>query len=136
MGICKGREVLGRLSTAKRNKVVGNIFIDNAKPSAISDPDNTCDHNVYAAGDGSFDLAKWRQAHGWGRHSVVLPIEAELDRAKLTLRWNINGRLSACPTIPSLTHGFFGQPRDADATLPGPILNLRESGQLGINPVR
>lgn len=136
MGICKGREVLGRLSTAKRNKVVGNIFIDNAKPPAISDPDNTCDHNVYAAGDGSFDLAKWRQAHGWGRHSVVLPIEAELDRAKLTLRWNINGRLTACPATTAVTHDFFGQARADEQTIAGPIPKLGEPGQLEINPIR
>ncbi len=136
MRTCKERDVLGRLSTAKRNKIIGNIFVDNAKPPAISDPDNTCDYNVYAAGDGSFDLAKWQQAHGWDRHSIVLPIKAELDPAKLTLQWTISGRLPTCPTIPPVTHDFCGQPRDAEGTIAGPILSLRHSVQLGVNPIQ
>ncbi len=136
MRVCQGRKVLGRLSTAKRNRIVGNVFVDNAKPPAISDAENTCDYNVYAAGDGSFDLTEWRQAHDWGRHSVVLPIEAELNPPEVTLRWTIHGRLPTCPSTAPVTHDYFGQPRNDEQTIVGPVLRLRQSGQFGVNPVR
>lgn len=57
MQVCQGREVLGRPSTAKRNKILGNLFVDHPRPLAISDAENTCDYNLFGASDALFDLA-------------------------------------------------------------------------------
>ena len=50
MQICQGRMVNGRLTTARRNKILNNVFFDNKRPLAISDRDNTADYNVFVPG--------------------------------------------------------------------------------------
>ena len=79
MQICQGRMVNGRFSTARRNKILNNVFFDNALPLAISDPDNASDNNVFAPAPGTpFDLARWQAATGWDKHSLVTAHAGEL----------------------------------------------------------
>jgi alpha-N-arabinofuranosidase len=124
MQICQNRMVGGRLSTAKRNKILGNILVDNGSPLAISDPENTSDWNVFGRSRKPFDLAQWRKTRGWDEHSVAAAIEATLDPESLELAWFVRGKVPACPRIDAITHDFFNQPRLGETTAPGPLLSV------------
>jgi parallel beta-helix repeat protein len=134
MQICRGRKVLGRLSTAKRNKILNNVFVANGRGPAISDVENTCDYNVYAAGDGAPALGN-HSRRPWDQHSLVLPIRASLDADALVLTWQIDQPLPAWPAVPRVLRDYFQQPREEEETLPGPILRLREAGKLAVDPI-
>lgn len=120
MQICKGRKVMGRLSTAKRNKVLSNVFIGGSMLS-ISDPENTSDYNVFAPGTKPFDLAAWQATHGWDRHSVMADVEASFDLDTLELTWSAGSKIPKCPAVERITHDFFDRPREAGGASPGPF---------------
>lgn len=75
MRASKDRIILDRPSTAKRNKILNNVFLGDAMLS-ISDPENTSDHNVFVTPNRPFDLAAWRDEHGWDRNSVAADVRA------------------------------------------------------------
>jgi hypothetical protein len=132
MQICRGRMVGGRLSTAKRNKIVGNVFVDHARPLAISDPENSSDYNVFDASR-PFDLAKWQSAHGWDRHSAATKLTVRLDEKTLTLSCALEGRLPTCPIVPGVGLDFFGTPRAKAGTVPGPF-EVLPNQPVGLRP--
>ena len=121
MRICQGRRVGGRPVTARRNKITGNVFVGNARQLSISDPDNDSDHNVFAAGPKPFDLAAWRKKTGWDEHSVAVPIQAELDPARLELKWSAGQPVPLVPRPAGLTHDFRGRAFRGDTIPPGPF---------------
>jgi len=121
MQICQGREVLGRLSTAKRNRILNNIFVATGAMISISDPENICDHNVFAAGRKPFDLAARQNAHGWDKNSVVADVEAVFNPDTLELTWSVRGTIPECPPVEGITHDFFNRPRQGHTVLPGPF---------------
>jgi alpha-L-arabinofuranosidase len=121
MQICQGREVGGRLSTAKRNKILGNILLDNGGPLAISDPENSSDWNVFGRGRKPFDLAGWQKAHGWDTHSTMAEISAAFNANTVELSWSVSGGTPKCPRQPVLTTDFTGRPYVAAAIPPGPF---------------
>ncbi len=145
MQVCQGREVNGRLSTAKRNRIVANVLIANRAPFAISDPDNVLDYNVIAAADAAsaggpnskpFDLAAWQKEHGWDRHSAVMAIEAALDPRGLELSFKVARPLPECPAVPRVTHDFIGRPRPGPMTTPGPFAVAPPGpSKLSVNPI-
>ena len=122
MQICEGRMVNGRLSTAKRNKILNNIFFDNALQLAISDPDNLSDSNVFApAPEKPFDLAKWQETTGWDKHSLATILQIELTPATLELRWAGQAELPAFPGVPGVAHDFWRRPLGKEKVAPGPF---------------
>ncbi len=127
MQVCKGRRVGGRLSTAKRNRILGNVLLANRAPISMTDPENTCDYNVFAhapSGDGDarpFDLAGWRERHGFDRHGVVIALSPLLDAETLRLAWKPAAFVPGCPRLPQLSHDFFGVPREGESTPAGPF---------------
>jgi hypothetical protein len=121
MQICQGREVMGRLSTAKRNRILNNLFVDAAGPPAISDPDNACDYNVYASGGEPFDLAAWRKGRTWDSHSTATRLTVRLDPKSLELSGLAGAPLAAFPAVPGLPHDFYGRPRPKAEAIPGPF---------------
>ena len=122
MQICKGREVGGRLSTAKRNKILGNILVDNGRPMAISDPENTSDWNLFGKSRKPFDLAKWQATHRWDAHSAIADIRAEFEPVTLRLTWSARGDFPLCPRQPAMELDFFGQAYFGDSGVrPGPF---------------
>jgi hypothetical protein len=129
MQICQGRIVDGRLSTAKRNKILNNIFFDNALQLAISDPDNVCDNNVFSPAPAKpFDLARWQKTTGWDKRSVVTALQVDLTPATLELRWTGPARLPAFPSVPGVTHDFWRQPLGREKVVPGPFAVTLQPG--------
>ncbi len=119
----KDRIVLGRLSTAKRNKILNNVFLGDAMLS-ISDPENTSDYNVFVTPNRPFDLAAWRDEHGWDRNSVTADIRATLNPETLELTWSAAEPIPQCPTVRGITHDFFDRPRQTGAVAPGPFVSV------------
>jgi hypothetical protein len=109
----------GRLSTARRNRIVGNLFVDHAQPVALSDPENESDYNVFSAG-GPFDLAR-RQAKGWDKHSIVVALTLQFDPETLTLTGSAEGPLSPPVRVPGIEYDYFGKRRNDAAVLAGPF---------------
>jgi parallel beta-helix repeat protein len=120
MQVCQGRIVGGRLSTAKRNRIVNNIFVNHARPLAISDPDNQSDYNAFDTSPG-FELAAWQKAHKWDAHSTALKLTVELDDKTLTLAVSADGRLPTCPIERRVDFDCFAKPRAGLGTPPGPF---------------
>lgn len=131
MQVCQGRIVGGRVSTARRNQVLGNILIANGKPLTISDPENTVDYNVFDAA-APFDLDAWRGKHGWDKHSVRVPFEAAFDPRELVLTWKLGRPLEPYPTPAVVTTDYWDRPYvaavagspDPKLSLPGPFADL------------
>ena len=120
MQICSGRVVGGRPTTAKRNKVQGNILVDNGQPMAISDPENDIDWNLIGAGQKSFDLAAWQSKHGWDKHSSVARVEGAFAAGTLELTLSVNGDIPHCPRHPAVGFDFFNRAYVGDVC-PGPF---------------
>jgi hypothetical protein len=122
MQICQGRIVDGRLSTAKRNKILNNVFFDNALPLAISDRDNLCDNNVFSPPPAKpFDLARWQKTTGWDKQSLATTLHVELLPATLELSWTGPAQWPAFPSVPGVTHDFWRRPLDREKVAPGPF---------------
>ena len=129
MQICGGRIVNDRLSTAKRNKILNNIFFDNALQLAISDRDNLCDNNVFSpAAEKPFDLAKWQKTTGWDKHSVAAAIQVEFMPAALELRWIGPARMPVFSAVPGVTHDFWRRPLGKEKVAPGPFAIIPPPG--------
>jgi len=120
MQVCQGRQVGGRLSTAKRNKILNNILVGNGRPLAISDAENTIDYNVFGAGGTPFDLAAWQKQRGWDRHSAAAEVEVRLNPQTLELTYSARTPLPKCPLIPGLNRDFFGSHRPGPEVAAGP----------------
>jgi alpha-L-arabinofuranosidase len=124
MRICAGRDVGGRLSTAKRNKILNNIIADTEQMLAISDPDNVCDGNLFGASREPFDLSKWREKHGWDRNSAVADIEAALDARTICLNWSVTGSIPECHRLDWMAFDFQGRPHSGQSVPPGPFATI------------
>jgi hypothetical protein len=127
MQICQGRMVGDRLSTAKRNKIAGNVLVDNGSMLAISDPDNVSDGNLFAAGRTPFDLEAWRKAHGWDRNSAAAEVEATFDRRTMALTWRVAGQIPPVARMDPIAYDLLGQPRTGKTVLPGPLVSVPSS---------
>lgn len=120
MQICQGRRVGGRLSTAKRNKILNNVFIENGLMLAISDADNLSDYNVFAGSKKPFDIAAW-QAKGWDKHSVVGRIAGEFDAQTLEFQWTMEGGLPEVPSVSGVDRDLMERQITKELALPGPF---------------
>jgi len=135
MQICRGRIVGGRLSTAKRNKILGNILVENGSPLAISDAENTSDYNVFGPGRRPFDLARWQTERGWDQHSVAADVHAEFDPETLQLTWWIAGRVPQSARLAPMTNDFLGRPYVGATIPPGPFGEVpTDSARIRVDP--
>jgi len=120
MRVNKGRRVGGRFATAKRNKVLNNIFVANGSMISFSDPDNVSDFNVFD-GDKKFDLAAWQKARPWDEHSVNVEINATFNPGTMELTWSAGRPVPDFPRIRACTHDFWDQPREGGKVSAGPF---------------
>ena len=121
MHICWKREVGGRMSTARRCKILNNIFLQNGQMMAISDHDNFSDGNLFGAGCPGFDLAKWRKEYGWDAHSSVVDLRAALQDGVLDLSWPAGGWRWQSPRVARIAFDYFQRPYAGDTACPGPF---------------
>jgi len=120
MKICKGRKVGGRLTTARRNRILNNVFINNGAMLSFSDPDNTSDGNIFASSPKPFDLSAW-QAKNWDPHSVTAQVKVAFNPATLELQWSPARPLPRMPAVTGITGDLLGQSRQGANVLPGPF---------------
>ena len=129
-----GRIVHGRLTTAKRNKVLNNVFVDNARPLAIRTRQPS-DNNVFVPAPGRpFDLAKWRATTGWDKHSLTTPsnrVYARDPGAKV----GGTGGISRLSPVPGVAYDFWRQPLRKEEVAPGPFAVMPPAGRtVGLAP--
>ncbi len=132
MQICEGREVGGRLTTAKRNTITGNLIVDVGSMLAISDPENRSDHNVFVPRRGGFDLRQWQQSTGWDEHSVLADVQLHFDPDALQLVLEPADPLPSVPRLEAITHDFLGRELGEETAPAGPFAALSPTGM----PVR
>jgi alpha-L-arabinofuranosidase len=121
MQVCLGRKVGGRLTTARRNRVVNNIFVNNGSLPAILDPDNVCDWNLLAGSNQTAGLEAWRESKGWDKHSLVLDLRPDFDPATLRFAWKAALPLPTVPAAGRCSFDLLGRPRDGAEVQPGPF---------------
>lgn len=117
----EGRTVGGRLTTAKRNRILNNVMVDNEQMLAISDPDNICDWNLFGASQQPFDLTKWQKSHGWDQNSTMADIRASFNPKTLELTWSVRGKIPKGPLPPGITFDFLERPYCGRFVPPGPF---------------
>jgi hypothetical protein len=121
MQVCQGRIVGGRVSTAKRNKILGNVLVDNGTMLAISDAENSCDYNLFGSSRKAFDLGAWQKEHGWDKHSVQATLEAAFDTQILELTWKASRPVPDYPRPTAIACDFWDRPYQTLAVPPGPF---------------
>jgi hypothetical protein len=135
------RIVETRGGTARRNKVLNNIFYHCGKGIDFANTDNTADGNLYlrdwAAGRGLnwisgsgkpsiLDLPAWQEFFGFDRNGAYANMSIDVDLDALTMTWSFQ---SATPDVSTEKHfdrDFLGQPA-GEKRKPGPLLHLPDS---------
>jgi hypothetical protein len=116
------RRVLGRFATAKRNKILNNVFINNGRTLSIYYSDNLSDYNIFGQVPRAFSLDNWRQGNNWDQHSAIVDMRAHFDPKNILLEWSSNQSIPDVPTLDVCEADFYGQPRDKKSTSPGPFV--------------
>jgi cytohesin len=97
-----GRTVGGRTTTARKNRILNNIFVDNGVTIDYSDSENWSDYNLFGGSKGKFDLIQWQDRTAWDAHSSQAKIIAAYDKISGRLTWHVSGKIPACPKINEL----------------------------------
>ena len=91
----------GELCTAKYNKVLFNILIENTRPFSYSDTANISDHNIISSSGykNTFDWKAWNQK-GLDKNSKFIDISASFDPSDLALELIIKEPISKVDKSP------------------------------------
>jgi Right handed beta helix region/Protein of unknown function (DUF1565) len=119
MNINQGREVMGRPSTSKRNRILNNMIWDCGTPITITDPENTSDFNLIGTSEKSFDLAAWQSKTGWDKNSAIVTLQPTFHPKTLTFSLKSGTPLPRFPRVPGVTVDMLGAPFKGDNVLPG-----------------
>src|SRR5512136_255668 len=110
----ESRIVSGRGGTARRNKVLANIFYRCGKAIDFSNQDNTADYNLYTKDWGEvrdetkgvgrglnwipdanttlqLDLPAWQRFFGFDKNGAYADMTIDIDLDALTMTWSIAG---------------------------------------------
>jgi hypothetical protein len=121
MNVNKSRTVLGRLATAKRNRILNNLIWDCGKPVTIADPENVSDANVFATSKEPFDLVAWQAKTGWDKNSTTAILQAMFDPATRSFSLRSTAPLPLVPRLPGIVQDILGVAFDGERVLPGPF---------------
>ena len=142
----ESRIVGPRGGTARRNKVLGNIFYRCGKAIEFANPDNTADYNLYLRDWGEvtdetqgvgrglnwltstkepliLDLDAWQKFLGFDKHSAYADMRIDVDVDALKMNWSVAGSIPHMETEKPFKRDLLGSPA-GDTRVPGPILNL------------
>ena len=156
---CEGAAVTTRTSesrivgtrggTARRNKVLNNIFLDCGRFIDFSHKENTAEGNLYAArtrGGGlnwiqtpqalRLDLPAWQRYFGFDKRGASAEVSLELNPETLSMTWSVAGDMPELETMPAFLRdyagAFAGKTRKA-----GPFLDLPAAPKtIAIDPRR
>jgi hypothetical protein len=145
----EGRIVSGRGGTARRNKVLNNIFFRCGKAIDFSNSDNTADYNLYTKDWGGvrdetqsvgrglnwipdagatlrLDLEAWQKFFGFDKNSAYADMRIDIDLDALTMTWSVSGVVPQAPTEKHFRKDLLNQSA-GDVRKPGPLLRLPDS---------
>jgi len=132
-----------RGGTARRNKVLANIFFRCGKAIDFSNQDNTADGNLYTRDWGGvsgeeqsvgrglnwipdagailrLDLDAWRKYFGFDKNGAYADMAIDVDLDGLTMTWSAAGEVPCLEAPELLRRDLLG--RDAGASRePGPL---------------
>ena len=155
----ESRIVSGRGGTARRNKVLNNIFYRCGKAIDFSNGDNTADGNLYTKDWGGardetesvgrglnwipdagttlrLDLEAWRKFFGFDQHGAYAEMKIDVDLDRLTMTWSVSGVIPQASTEKHFQMDLLGQIADK-IRKPGPLLRLPDSPiEVKIDPRR
>jgi alpha-L-arabinofuranosidase len=123
------RSLHGRRLTSRDNVIRNNLFYANGDLPVLSDPDNVCDDNAYAAPFEQPALTG-RLNTEWDQGSTALEGYLALDVQSLELTLDFEGPaglpapLPPVPPVDGLDVDYFGQPLPDDKVTPGPVQGL------------
>ncbi|HXJ94373.1 MAG TPA: right-handed parallel beta-helix repeat-containing protein [Terriglobia bacterium] len=153
----EGRIVGPRGGTARRNKVIGNIFYRCGKAIEFANPDNSADYNLFTPDWGAvtdetqgvgrglnwltstkeplmLDLEAWQKFLGFDKHSAYGDMKIDVDLDALAMTWSVGGSISQVPTDTHFRRDLLGEVA-GDARKPGPLVNLPSSStRVAIDP--
>ena len=119
-----GKRIIGgRVTTCKRNRVVGNIFYGAKGQPFFKDKENVCDYNLFIDPPDAepFALAKWQSKTGWDTHSSQAVATIELDRKTWILRQDPLVKCPLVPREPPVAVDFFDTPTTGELVPFGPF---------------
>ena len=119
------RIIGGRITTCKRNRVVGNIFYAAKGQPFFKDKENASDYNLFIDPPDAepFDLAKWQTTTGWDTHGGQAVATIEFDRKSWTLQQAPVVKCPRVPREPSVSVDFFDTPTSDELIPFGPFAN-------------
>ncbi|MCX6578395.1 MAG: right-handed parallel beta-helix repeat-containing protein, partial [Candidatus Aminicenantes bacterium] len=117
----ESRIVSGRGGTARRNKVLNNIFFRCGKAIDFSNSDNSADYNLYTRDWGGvrdetksegrglnwipdagatlrLDLEAWQKFFGFDKNGAYADMKIDVDLDALTMTWSVSGAVPQAPT--------------------------------------
>jgi hypothetical protein len=155
----EGRIVSGRGGTARRNKVLNNIFYRCGKAIDFSNRDNAADGNLYTKDwggtrdetqsvgrglnwipdDGAtlrLDLEAWQKFFGFDRNGAYADMSIDVDLDGLTLTWSVSGAVPQAPSGKHFQRDLLGAAAGDDRK-PGPLVQVPDSPtRVNIDPRR
>jgi hypothetical protein len=155
----ESRIVTGRGGTARRNKVLNNIFYRCGKAIDLSNLDNTVDGNLYTKDWGGtrdetqsvgrglnwvpdagttlrLDLDAWRKYFGFDKNGAYADMTIDVDLDALTMTWSVAGAVPQAPCGKHFQRDLAGQAA-GDVRKPGPLVRVPEaSTKVDIDPRR
>lgn len=117
------------------NKADGNVYIDMpmafqglfAGPAAAAGTADAWRYIAYS------DLASWRAAHGWDRHSVLAEATIDFDPDALMLTVSSGKPLPRMRAVNGVDHDMLGAPTGA-TRIAGPLATLGLKDLLKLDP--
>jgi hypothetical protein len=155
----ESRIVSGRGGTARRNKVLNNIFFRCGKAIDFSNSDNSADYNLYTRDWGGvrdetksegrglnwipdagatlrLDLEAWQKFFGFDKNGAYADMKIDVDLDGLTMTWSVSGAVPQAPTEKHFQRDLLNQAA-GNVRSPGPLLRLPDSPtQVNIDPRR
>lgn len=106
------RIIGGRVTSCKRNRVVGNIFYSAKGQPFFKDKENVSDCNLFVSPPSAetFALAKWQSKTGWDKHSRQAVATIRFDRKTWTLRQDPVAKFPRVAREQPVTVDFFDTP--------------------------
>ena len=145
----EGRVVSGRGGTARRNRVLNNIFYRCGKAIDFSNQDNTADGNLYTKDWGEakdetrpvgrglnaipdagtmlyLDLEAWQKFFGFDKNGATADMRIDIDLDALAMTWSVTGAVPQLPTGPHFRQDILGLAAGA-LRKPGPLVVVPDS---------
>ncbi len=155
----ESRVVGSRGGTARRNKVLNNIFYRCGKAIDFSNADNTADGNLYTRDWGGardeeqsvgrglnwipdagailrLDLDAWRKYFGFDKNGGYADLSIDVDLDALTMTWSVAGDVPRLPAAKPFQRDLLDRTSGA-LREPGPLLGVPGSPtRVNIDPRR